>query len=721
MKNIHYWSLTIEPGWVQTALWTITEDNKAKVLSVSSPNHWEADEELVNVIDASLSNIVQALPEGAPEPSKTILGFSPSWISDGRIKEEYLIKVKKICSKLSLEPVGFVVLPEAIAFYIKTTEQTPLNAVVVGTGEETVDVSIFKLGNLIGTVTVGRSVSIFDDVVEGIVSLKISDQIPSRFIVYDGKGKDLEELKQSLITADWQRASDKVKLLHTPKVEVLDSKDKLLAVSLAGASELNQVTSLEVEAPQEKQSDLEEKSYLFEEEEHKDKDISEENLMDAHQAGFIAEKDIAQIKTAPPADYVVPETPTIASRTTKRLFRFGKPPVLPLLGKIRNKIPTQFEFGRKPIVIGVSFLIILFISGGLAWWFLPKATVAIYVASKNLEETQIVTIDPNSDSSDYSEKVLGGKIVSSKVSGEKTASTTGAKTVGDKAKGKVQIRNGTSSTISLAGGTIIIGPNDLKFRIDSAASVSAASSPSSPGATVVDVTAEDIGAEYNLAKGETFGVGNYPKSEVDGVSDSDFSGGSSREISVVSEEDKKGLESDLEKELFEKGKEEIRGSITSGENLIEDAVSSQISKKEFSHKAGDETSSLKLTMEGEVSAIIVSEDEITHFAQEVLKNKVPDGYVLRDDQIATAFSLKGKEGSTWKVEITFVANLLPEIKPEEIAAKIAGKYPAIAEDYLSSIPGFSSAEITFSPKLPGKLGTLPRVSKNITIEIVAEK
>ena len=105
----------------------------------------------------------------------------------------------------------------------------------------------------------------------------------------------------------------------------------------------------------------------------------------------------------------------------------------------------------------------------------------------------------------------------------------------------------------------------------------------------------------------------------------------------------------------------------------------------------------------------------------VLADKVPEGFVLREDQIDVGFTFKEKRGRNFLFSANFVANFLPEIKEEEIAKKIAGKYLPLAEEFLTSIPGFTRAEIRLKPRLPGRLGTLPRVVKNIDVEVMAER
>ena len=88
---------------------------------------------------------------------------------------------------------------------------------------------------------------------------------------------------------------------------------------------------------------------------------------------------------------------------------------------------------------------------------------------------------------------------------------------------------------------------------------------------------------------------------------------------------------------------------------------------------------------------------------------MPSGFVLKDDQLAYEFIANDNNG----FDVRLIANLLPNIDPNEVAKKIAGKYPTLAEDYLSNMAGFARAEFRLKPYLPGKLGTLPHVPKKI--------
>jgi hypothetical protein len=119
----YFWSLLIEPGWVQAAVWRIS-DNKVQVISMSPSSPWELDEELTSSIDTCLSSAVQDFPEDVNAPTNGF-GVSSSWVSRAD-KGGIFGKIKRICSDLSLTPVGFVVLPEQLP--IIKAERSSLNA-----------------------------------------------------------------------------------------------------------------------------------------------------------------------------------------------------------------------------------------------------------------------------------------------------------------------------------------------------------------------------------------------------------------------------------------------------------------------------------------------------------------------------------------------------------------------------------------------------------------
>jgi hypothetical protein len=723
-----YWALVIEPGWVQAGVWEI-EGEQARVISISPTTHWEADEDLLGAADTVLSVAAQKLEGEIAEPSKTVFGVPSSWVSEGQINEESLGNIRRVCGELSLEPVGFVVLPEAIAHLFKAEEGAPLNAVVLGAGQDILEVSVFRLGNLIGTYNVARSVSVADDVTEGLSRFGQVDPLPSRFILYDGKEGDLEDVRQALLENSWD--GEKIKFLHTPKIEIISGEKKVLATALAGASEIANVTSIEVKKDKFASSEEGSQKENLENLTYPETKIAPEDL------GFVVGKDI---KNLPRQDSGKDKEENVFNKNqvqervpleVNQEERYGRSPnILDSLKKIGPKMLAflhrifknrEGSGTNRIFILGVILLFLVGLGGFALWWYIPKAIVTIYIQPKKLDEKISITVDPSISQPDFSKDLLPGQIVKTHSLGDKTRQTTGTKVVGENAKGSVKAENGTGEPINLPKGTVFIAANDLRFTSNSGASVSAALSPGSPGNAIIDVTASNIGAEYNLARDERFRVGNYPKSEVDAISIDVFSGGTSRQISAVSLQDQKNLEDDLKEQLLSKGKEDLRQGLSEDRLFIDESVNATSSSRLFSNKVGDEASDLKLTLDLSVSGLSVSKASLIDLAKESIKNKIPQGYILRDGDLKLTFSFKGVKKGVYQFDLTISANLLPEVKPDDIAKNITGKYTDVAYDYLKGIPGFNHVEVTRKPNLPGKLGNLPWVTKHITIEVEAEK
>lgn len=730
-----YWALVIEKGLVQSGIWYIG-DGKAEVVGIGAGIPWEGEEELIEATDAALSSAIQKLPENYSEPQKTVFGVSTSWVKDGEISPENLGKIKKLCTELTLTPVGFVVLPEAIAHLYKSEEGAPLNAIVLKSGVEMLELSVFKLGNLIGSTEVSRSVSLVDDVIEGLSRFEGASPLPTRFVIYDGKDGELEEVKQMLLQADW--TGGKVSFLHTPQVEVLNTERKVLATALAGGAEIGNVTSV---ASVEDSEELGEEPTI--EETQKPVEETGSTLQDF---GFTVGQDISTMKNedvenvipvapVPTPPIVRPQEPMFQQPApqqpmnvpqqapptkapidyfskSKSLFHSFSAKIFPKSGAVtlgKNKILNWILIG-----LGMAFLTII-----ILWGFLQTAKVSIFVTPKRAEEN--VQMIFNTDGTyDQATGLIPAKVVSSQVSGEKTKTTTGTKLIGDKATGSVQIANGNSASINLAAGTILTSSTGFKFTLNNEASVSGQLLPGSPGTSNVNVSAYDIGSQYNLAKGEVFSVGNYSKALVAATSTGDFSGGSSQEISAVGKDDQSMLEKELKDELSQNIKSELSAKVGEDEMLVSDLASLDVVSETFDHKVGDQASNLKLNLKLNATALVAGKDKLFEYSKSVLGGKAPAGYVLSSDQVDFRFTLVSAEDGKYTYNVVVGGNFLPDVNINKLKGIILGKTATAAQTYLNSIPGFDHADISLKIKFPGPLKTLPRISKNIVIEVRPE-
>lgn len=675
----YFWSIVVEEGFIQAAVWSI-KDSSASVTHISNSATWDNDEALVTAADAALSSCVQSLPQDAGEPTKAVFGVPPSWVSDGQIVREHLDKVRLLCNKLSLTPTGFVVMPEAIAHFKKSEEKAPISAVVIGVGVKNLDVSIFRFGNLVGNVSVARSLNVFDDVVEGLARFGISDPLPSRFLLYDSKKSDLEDVRQSLIKAEWPREESRIKFLHSPQVEIVDPNDKMIAVSLAGAMEIGGGNVTDFDFGKKK----------------KEK-VPEGDFVDPSSFGFSGETKVEEVvsekKSVVPGKFKLP--------FGKLNLKIGS---LPLIGNIRGKVMQK----RENLFFMIAIVVLVGIIGlSIAWWFLPKAQVTIVVSPKKIEGTQKITYDQSASSVDFNKLIVPAKTLSTTITLEKTRTTTGTRTIGDPAKGSVTFYN-AGSALTIPSGTVLTGSN-LNFTLDNDVSIASASGVASAATAKGNVTASGVGADYNLASNTLFSVGSYSSSDLQAKNDSDLSGGSSQQVTAVSKDDIDGLTSDLLAEITSNGKDQLKSNLSADSHLIDSSMVATASSKQFDHKLGEQATTVKLSMTADVSGLTVLKKDMDDFARKAFSSEVPSGFVMRDEQIDFVVNEK---------DTNFMINLLPEINPDDLAKRLAGKTSGDAKNILSRLPGYQDVRITFG-SFPA-FNFLPHISKNITVALSAK-
>lgn len=723
-----FWALVVEKGLIQSGIWHI-EDGKSQVLGIGTGIPWESDGELIEATDAALSSAIRKLPDNYPEPQKTVFGVPVSWIKDGEISPENLSKIKKLCTELSLTPMGFVVLPEAIAHLYKSEEGSPLNAFILKTGEGNLELSIFEQGVSTGSTEVSRSVSLVDDVVEGVSRFEKTTP-PTRFIVYNGREGDLESVRQDLLQADWM--GTKVGFLHTPQVETLNSERKVLATALAGGAEIGNATAV-VSVEGVVGDGIVPENYASGK--HDTETQKKEEQLSAESFGFALEEDVSLMKKEDMENLVSIENPIGTVNQAERLqteaASMQKPVNIPTdylarsrkifhsFSKMLPKTEGLQWNGKKRLFLFLAILGLLVTAIFVLWWFVQSAKITIFVAPKRAEENVRVTFSAR-EPFKSEDNILPARILADKVSGEKTKSTTGTKLIGDKAKGTVQVANGNSAAINLSTGTILTSSSGFKFVTDKEASISGQILPGSPGMADVEVTAFDIGSAYNLAKGEIFNVGSYSKALVAATSVGDFTGGSSQQVPAVSAEDQVLLEEELKTELSQNIKSRLLTKVLEDEIFIGDLAAFEVSGKNFDRSVGEQAENLKLSLEINASGLATNRSNILDYAKGVLSGKAPSGYLLSNDQIDFRFTFVSAEEEKYLYEVAIGGNFLPDVNTEVIKKKILGKSTTAAKEYLDSIPGFAHADVDLGIKFPGPFKTIPRIAGKIVIDIRPE-
>jgi len=734
----NFFALELSDDIIKSAVWTVV-DGHTKVVKIGSPESWDGQnpDSLLKGVDQSISHASENI---LPEPSGVVFGLPESWLDKDDISADKKKLLKKLCQELELKPLGFVVTDTAVIQYLKIEEGTPPSAIFLQISSGELNLTLVKLGKVIGTHLVGRSEDLGPDVEEALSRFDKVDTLPARMILYDSK-QDFEENKQQLMSYDWE---EKLPFIHFPKVEVLSEEISIKAVALAGGSEVAKSLGFTIKSPEKKEAETEKpESETSPAKEETAKPITAESL------GFIAGKDVAEQevtvepesafkpvpepRTAEPEAELKAESPLQTpskplTEKTQALLQSIKQAINASLNKLKSLLKLKDRDRPKTLtLIAVGFGIV-FIALLAAYWYLPKAKVTIFVKPKTVDEDLTLIINPKASTLDSEDGILPGDSVEISVEGSKSAPTTGTNLIGDPAQGDITIYNKTSKTKTFSADVVLIGPDNLAFTLDDDTTVASSSSREegedtiiTPGKTTAKITAKSIGPEGNLSADsklsfQKFSEDDYYAKVIDGLS-----GGTAREVKAVSQEDRDNLLEDLTNELKTQAAEDLKSQLGEGMSLVNVEDQDELISKSFNHDVDEEADTLKLDAKLEYSALSYRQNDLNLLLQQTIKEKIPDNFQLsQSSEIEVEPAELQKDGSA-VVEVVFKAKLVPKLDFGEIKRNLKGRYPHITQEYLATLPNFVKADIIITPNLPKKLKTLPRVTKNIVIEVKAEE
>lgn len=714
--NEYYFGLNIRHGFVTGSVWGI-ERGKVRIISLAEHKFHESEDVSENsnsLVEAANIALDEALADFQPEPEKILFGVPDSWLQDEELKTKYIKVLKHLTRELDVVPLAYVSTTHAICHYLQRQEGVPATAILVEVGDP-LNVSVVKAGKVLGTKEQPRSENLPRDIEKALLSFPDIEVLPAKILIF-GKG-EVGRYKEDMVAFNWM---GQLPFLHLPKIEDLEKGVEIKALSFAGASEINphvhldhQTVPMETKKAQVQGS----RPILAPKPSHRNQE-RESNFIE----GDIEESDKHKSHPEEQNVYAVdsyqaelqPRHHAPAHHQGGMLEKFSPNSLIP--AGVPNPVRMLKGLGLT-LVIPIIILIVLI----GAYLFLPKAKVIVFVDPKILErETQIVA-DPEITAMDEANKQIAGKVVETTVDGTAKAAATGKKPIGDPAKGTVIIYNKTSSPRTFSQGTVLVGPDNLNFALDTSvtvASQSAVEGGISFGKSTVNATASTIGPEGNLAAGKDLTIKGFGSDQYSAKVDTAFSGGVSKDVTVVTSDDQKKLLASLTADLKKKAQEEIQGKLTGDMKILEETFTERVLRQSFSKNPGDQASEFSLSLNLNLKGTAYSDADLKSIVGKLVETNVPEGYDLdlsRTETQATVSKVE-KDG---KIVFTakFKAKLMPKLDLNKIKSDITFKTPMQVEDLLKTNESVIGADIKVTPELPGPLQRLPLLPQNINLEV----
>lgn len=731
-----YLSLTLSHSHIGACAWSMDDDGTLMVAAAESKklgkNTWENRIQIADQLIEKLSEYA-----GTDAIHQVVFGlFQDMLTTAGDIEKGVKLELKKLSNMLDLVPVGFVNIDTAVVFQIKHDEGVPPSVILLHVQGEELLMSLYRVGTCVGSRTIQKTEFIVEDVETAIKSFSDIEVLPSRILLFGDDTNALETIQSQLLTHQWP---NRVNFLHYPKIDVMPIEDVVRAVALAGASELASAMGIDIdekEAAPTHEASAGEKTVVAQPEEVKptdDKDMVEE-IDDAFDKDIDKDEEkLEEIEIRPEDANVVAVSPEVLGfRSKKETIHFDREkPEESKLAHVFQQVKqtvggvlSTIHFPKFPVkgiaVPIVALLIVVICILGLLYYFLPKVTITIGVIPQIITKEKAVTIATSATGVDEEKFIVPGKKQEKSISGEKTIPVTGKKKIGDPARGTVTVYNKTTATKSLKKGTVI-EYKSLEFTLDSDVEVASASenmiqSTLTYGTTPAVVTASAIGEEGNVAANTEFSVKGYDTSVMIARNGQAFTGGSSREATVVSRADYDNLIKTLTDELVVKAKEELSQEVTGGEKLIEQTIKTTVASKTFTEELDQEAKDLHGKATITVTGTSYKEEDIKTLLLTLASKDIQSGYIMNEGRTTTTVvsPVVKKDGTiTAQASIRLVA--IPKIDVDVIRKSLVGKSFVSAQTLLKQIQGVGSAEFVFKQS-PGN--KLPLKATNITIDVV---
>lgn len=704
-------ALVIGGQKVKSGIW-LYKDGKGEILSIGSSENWTGDseEELIVAADASISTAIAGLPEITDrQPTKVILGLPEHWLDGVNIKTEKTKVLQTVCRKLLLTPQGYVIIPEGIAQFLKKEEGDLVSVILVNLEREKITVSLIIRGKYLGSKVVERSSSLVLDLEEGLLRFGFEEVLPPRILLVGEE--NLDTARQTLVAYPWINAEKQKKLpfLQLPRVDLAKNDLEIAGLVYSGSIDIK---------PQK----------VFLEKDEKIETVIEKEPKEDF--GFVQNFDIvlqqnenSVVGEEKPVE-IVDRASQIDFLKTPRLFKLN-------FGFLAKGIKSffgffsifRFGFLTKSLLPLIAGILVIGIGTAAIYYKLVKAQVVFLVKPVRVEKELEFTLLSGGTKTDAEKMILPGLEISSEVSGKKTVDVKGKKTIGEKATGEIVIYNGSDKTKTFSKKTVILAADGLRFVLFSDVSVPAktvdinASPPVEKwGEVKTRAEAVDIGTQYNIGANSVLKLESLPASGSSVLirNSSAFSGGSSREISAVSKEDRDLLQKSLLAELGAKAETEIKDKISTG-FILPGSLGLESKTDQFNFEVGDEADQLSLEQKAVFTAVYFKEEDLAVLTEKTFESLVPEGFDKKFINETKEVILADKKKNLFKAKIN--RDYYPKIDNQEIARKLVAKPISKTKNIIEGQHFIEGYEVTITPKILSHLKFFPINGKNIIVSL----
>jgi hypothetical protein len=403
--------------------------------------------------------------------------------------------------------------------------------------------------------------------------------------------------------------------------------------------------------------------------------------------------------TTPSSDESTDEKQSDAEEQPKKADDSSLPPIVTRVGAPRASEP--FKFPWKAALIALGLLLIL---TTVTFFLLPKATVTVVLPAEPVSDTLLLAVQ-----TETAEGAVKGSVVTSEQSSNTTITATGKKDIGSKATGTISITNkyrdgsGAGKDQSFAAGTKATDTSTKKvFTLNNSVTVSRVTFNPNNGQPIYDtktvkVTAVEPGESYNIPKSSFALAGALDNTVIE--STEAFSGGLTKQITVLSQQDLDTAVAAAKAEMETKAKADLAEK-AKGLLILPDAVWQTVKEQTTDKKVDEEAQSVNLTLKIEFASLAFEKRLVDdQFKTKLSSTLTETQELVFEDGKEPTITTKGITDDKTKltIEVAGSGYKVEKIDKATIARSVKNKSVDSAKNSIVETYKADSVEISISP------------------------
>lgn len=380
----------------------------------------------------------------------------------------------------------------------------------------------------------------------------------------------------------------------------------------------------------------------------------------------------------------------------------------------KTKVPNFNSFRKKLLIgggVALLLLVTLFFVFGRS-----KANVVLRAETTPVDVLFDAKIDTAFSRSNPDNAEIRAIRQEQKKTVTESFTPTGKKDVGEKATGRVRFSSDSFSAlltgINIPAGTSLTASGGKRFITNESANLTA-----TPGGNqkTVNVTAAESGVSYNGISGNVSGAPSSVSASIVGST----GGGTTRVVTVVTQEDVNKATEALRAQDTEAVRSELADLFDKGVKALEDSFEVSVGSISSEPGVDQEANEARLTAEVTYSMLGVKSDDLSNAINVFVNSEMtnPDQQSIYDNGLKNV-KLERKSGNATSAvySVASLAQYGPSFDTDAIAEEITGNKVGEARSNLQSLPGVKSVDIDLSPFWSNKLPAASRIQIKIDVD-----